>query len=240
MKIIFNIFLLSLLPIISVAQNKYEATQLLNLRDSSSTKAKIISSIPKGGVVDVIEPNDNGWWLVNYDGYEGYVSAKYLVISYSSGDKPDCNNINEEYNITIDNYLRINVGNNTDVIVKLMRYNSYMETCIRVVYIKAGETYEIKNIPEGEYYLKIAYGKELRRFTIDDQCYLRFEKNALYEKGKDILNFVKVKTPNKFINGKEYENWSIPSFALTLNVIYSDSKGNAFKSSNISEVEFNK
>lgn len=235
-----SIFIAFLLPLIAIAQNKYEATQTLNIRDSTSAKSKLIKSITKGGIVNVVEQYDNGWWLVNYQGYEGFVSAKYLNKYYISGDEPECYNINKESDINIDNYLRINVGNNTDVAVKLMRYNSYMETCIRAVYIRAGESFEIRNIPQGQYYLKIAYGKNFRQFTENGQCIMRFSQNALYEKGTDILNYEKVKLPNKYINGEEYENWSIPSFELKLDVVITNSKGKSFKSSNISEKEFNK
>jgi hypothetical protein len=240
-KIILIFFLAFLLSSISRAQYIYETKVESNLRDSTSTNSKIITKIPKGGIVNALLDYDNGWWLVKYKQYEGYVFSKNLIRHYLSGDEPECYNINKEYDTSIDNYLKINVGENTDVAVKLMKYNSQVETCIRTAYIRAGEFFDLKNIPQGQYYLKIAYGKNFRKYIIDDQCIMRFENNALYEKGTDILDFDKKKLPNKFINGDEYENWDIPSFELKLDVVITNSKkGKSFKSSNISEIEFNK
>ena len=62
-----------------------------------------------------------------------------------------------------------------------------------------GDTYEIKNIPQDEYYLKIAYGKDIRKKIVDDMCYIKFMSNAKYEKGSEILKFKLIKQPDKTI-----------------------------------------
>jgi hypothetical protein len=51
--------------------------------------------------------------------------------NYSSGSTPDCENITPEYDNELENYLQIQVGNNTDVVVKMMRKSIYGDRCIR-------------------------------------------------------------------------------------------------------------
>jgi hypothetical protein len=129
----------------------------------------------------------------------------------------------------MDNYLRVIVGNNTDVVVKLMK-KSYSDECIRIVYVRAGDSYDIRNIPEGLYYLKIAYGRDYRQKIEGSQCKVRFVKSPLYEKGEEILDFRRRNIPG---------GYQEPSYELTLNVI-STYGGSEFNSNTISEAEFNK
>ena len=70
---------------------------------------------------------------------------------------PDCYNFKPIYS-NIDNYLKVDVGNNTDVAIKVI--NAKTDVCIRFVYINSNSSFKITNIPEGIFYLKIAYGKD--------------------------------------------------------------------------------
>lgn len=128
----------------------------------------------------------------------------------------------------IDNYLKIVVGRGTDVAIKIMNINT--EKCVRYVFINSGSTYQIKNLPEGQYYLKIAYGKNWLSKVINGQCIGRFVRNAIYEKGEDILDY------NFEYNSEGYR---IPSYELSLDVIDTNIS-NSFNSKDISENEFNK
>lgn len=127
----------------------------------------------------------------------------------------------------IDNYLEVYVGSGTDVSIKIM--NADTEECVRFVFINSGSTYTIENIPEGRYYLKIAYGKNWISKVEDGQCVGKFILNPMYEKGEDIMDF-----------NREYsaEGYNIPSFKLQLDVV-SSGISNSFNSQNISENEFN-
>jgi hypothetical protein len=231
-------------------------TPTLNVRTEPSIKANIIGKLEAGDVVSVINSDNTEWWKISFYGTEGYVAAKFLITlekseqykdwekeSSSTGDKPECENISPEYDYNLKNKLLINVGNNTDVVVKLMKYSG---DCIRIAYIKAGDNYSIQNIPEGYYYLKIAYGKDFRKYTKDGQCIVKFMRDASYEKGSEKLDFYKIKKPNTIEGDYEYENWEVPSFELSLNIEYtkntkytSDSFHD-FQSNKISESEFNK
>lgn len=147
--------------------------------------------------------------------------------NFSNGQLPSCYNFKPSKS-NIDNYLEINVGRGTDVAVKIM--NSKTNNCIRYLFINRGTTYKAKNIPEGTYYLKIAYGMNWVSKLISGKCIGKFIKNPLYEKGQDILDF-------NLIHDKD--GYSIPSFRLSLDVIETDIS-NSFESENISELEFNK
>ena len=127
----------------------------------------------------------------------------------------------------VDNHLEVYVGSGTDVSIKVMDSNT--NKCVRYVFINSGSTYSINNIPEGQYYLKIAYGKDWLSKVKNGQCIGKFMRNPLYEKGEEIMDFNVQNT----ISG-----YSIPSFTLQLDVVSNDIS-NSFSSQNISESEFN-
>lgn len=219
----------------------------LNMRSGSGKEYKVVLTLSLGDTVTLIQKYSNGWWEVDFDGTQGYVYSSFLKIddysgwnqqNYQSGVTPECENVTPKYDYDLDNYLRIRVGTGTDVVIKLMGKGDIEDDCIRIVYVRGGDIYEIKNIPEGRYYLKIAYGTDYRKKIIDNLCYVKFMQNAEYEKGSEILDFNKIKEPNQIIGNTTYESWSVPSFELSLEVI--DAKGRNFKSNEISEAEFNK
>ena len=107
--------------------------------------------------------------------------------------------------------------------------NLNTDKCVRYVFINSGSTYTIKNIPEGKYSLKIAYGKNWLSYVENGLCKGKFIQNPMYEKGKEIMDF----------NIQHSKNgYSIPSFKLKLDVL-STGTSNSFSSQNISESEFN-
>ncbi|WP_378186810.1 SH3 domain-containing protein [Aquimarina sp. W85] len=132
--------------------------------------------------------------------------------TYKSGAAPKSSSVKAKYDYKLDNYLKINVGKNTEVVVKLykMGKSASDDVCIRETYIKSNTTHYIKNIPAGEYYAKIAYGKDWRETSKNGKKYGTFTQNALYEKGQDILDFTPIKTA-KGIN--------IPSYTLSLDLL---------------------
>jgi hypothetical protein len=143
-----------------------------------------------------------------------------------NGQLPDCYSLNA-FTGDIDNYLEVSVGGNSDVCIKVM--NQRTERCNRFVFVNRGSTYRITNIPEGKYYLKIAYGKKWASKDEQGKCVGKFMESAIYKKGEDILDFY-----IKYTNTK----YTIPSFRLELDIIQSDTK-NSFNSQSISENEFN-
>ena len=129
----------------------------------------------------------------------------------------------------------MNVGYNTDAVLKVI--NIKTSKCIRYVYIQSGDTYNIKNIPEGRYYLKIAYGKDWRQKIVNGKCVGKFVSNALYKKGEKILDFNKVYTGIKSDGENSYRTYQLPSYSLKLDA--TDFDENNFQTNSISEDEFN-
>jgi hypothetical protein len=145
----------------------------------------------------------------------------------NNGNLPNCYNF-KPYRSKIDNYLSVYVGSGTDVVIKMM--NVETNKCVRFVYINSGSTYKVRNIPEGRYYLKIAYGKEWISKVENGKCVGRFFRAAHYEQGEEIMDF----------NIKHYKDgrYSIPYFELKLDVVRTNDM-NSFESDRISEETFN-
>lgn len=233
---------------------KYVNNSTLNVRSGPGTNYDVVDKVYQGDKVEVAFESGE-WSRVQIpNGRNGYVFSAYLSntnlssvntntykpnntvknqyadwtkLYLSTGEAPPCNSIDAKYDFSLDNYLKVNVGSNTDVVIKIM--NLYNDECIRIAYIGSKSTYSFKNIPQGKYYLKIAYGKDLRQDKSGFDCIIKFASQALYEKGTDILDFNKQ---------HRYNGYSLPSFELSLDVI-SSNPHNGFNSKNIDEDEFN-
>ena len=223
-------------------------SKTLNMRYGPDKYYAVLKTFSFGDKVTFIKEYENDWWYVDIKGTKGYVFSQLLKKdpfsgwkkkNYQSGVTPECENVIPQYDYGMDNYLRIHVGSGTDVVVKLMKLGYDGAECIRIVYVRSSETYEIKNIKEGKYYLKIAYGKDYRQKIEDNQCYVKFMINAQYEKGSEILDFNKIKQPNQRIGNDIYENWNVPSYELLLDVKVTKGTKSTFKANDISEAEFN-
>jgi len=242
-SLFYTLLILAAFQFKSFAQSKERyivASNVLNMRSGPGKENELIHTLEINDIVTLIEKLNNGWWLVNYEGTEGYVLGKLLSKDrfndwdrkkYSTGETPDCENIIPEYDNKINNFLRINVGSQTDVVVKLMKKSNYGDDiCIRIVFIRSSQSFDIKNIPEGNYYLKIAYGKDWRQKVVDNQCFGKFMSNAHYELGKEKLDY-------NIVQKGDYV--TVPSFELSLDVIRTKSNKSNFNTNKISEAIFN-
>ncbi len=158
---------------------------------------------------------------------EKLISEGWQEQDIQNGQLPSCYNFKPQKS-NVDNYLEVYVGSGTDVSIKVMNLST--DKCVRYVFINSGSTYTIRNIPEGSYYLKIAYGKNWLSKVESGRCVGKFIRDPMYEKGEDIMDFNIQYTA---------DGYSIPSFKLQLDVV-SNSISNSFNSQNISESEFNK
>jgi len=212
-------------------------TQTLSLRVKPGKGHEVVHIINGGESVIVLKKLKSGWWQVRHRDAVGYVMGSYLstsdasrykgwgTTSLKSGDKPDCFKFSPVYNKEIDNNLKITVGPNTDVVIKLMKKRT--NECIRYVYIRSRDVVYIRNIPQGVYYLKVAYGRDWRQKVIDGKCFCKFMQNAQFEKSKETFDFRIVMTD---------DDYQIPSYEISLDVI----NGRTPWSNRISEKEFNK
>ena len=145
----------------------------------------------------------------------------------TSGNFTGCSNIKTKYNKKLDNKLMISCGSNADVAVKMIDYATGKS--IRYVYINKNSTYTIRNIPEGKYYLKIAYGGDWGVKEGESNCEGRFTTNALYKKGDEVLDYNLIKSG---------DGYQIPSFTLKLDVVLTEDKMDKFNTNYINENEF--
>ncbi|WP_344925508.1 SH3 domain-containing protein [Aquimarina addita] len=151
--------------------------------------------------------------------------------TYKNGATPKSFNFKGKYEYKLDNYLKIEVGKNTDVVVKLVKQGKTPsdDETVRIVYINSNQTQFIRNIPEGEYYCVIAYGKDWREEAGTNNG--TFTKNALYERGKDVLNFYTIKTSDGI---------NVPSYSLSLDLLPNGTLQDENYSDDISPSAFNK
>ncbi|WP_103070972.1 SH3 domain-containing protein [Aquimarina sediminis] len=154
------------------------------------------SSSPKAAAIEVSREDKYSTWEKK---------------TYKSGATPKSFNFKGKFDYKLDNYLKIKVGKNTEVVIKMYKMGKTKsdDQLVRVTYINSNTTQFIRNIPEGEYYLKIAYGREWKETVKDGKKYGTFTKNALYEASNQVLNFNTVKT-SKGIN--------VPSYNLALDL----------------------
>lgn len=154
--------------------------------------------------------------------------SSYKIINMKNGNITNCSNLKPRYDYSIKNKLII-TAENTDAAVKIINYRS--NKCIRFVFINNGTTYTVRNIPEGKYYLKIAYGDNWEIKDGDPLCKGRFASDALYKKDGDLYDFNKI----HYDDGRV----SIPYFTLRLFTTYSsDNSENLTQANAISEDDF--
>jgi tetratricopeptide (TPR) repeat protein len=231
--------------------NKMTETKTKNYRSTSTPDeySEPYASRPSGEIQFPTDPVPNGvsaqepWRpppdarIVETKPTAPILDESWEDVSYSNGEAPECFNYTPRYDRELDNQLRVTVGGGTDVVIKVMEVST--DRCIRYVYVKSRSTYSIRNIPQGRYYLKIAYGKRWVEKKEAGMCIGKFASNPLYEKGEDILDFRTRSTGISYENGQRYENYEIPSFEIQLDVVTTGFSSNSLNTDGISEAEFN-
>lgn len=125
-----------------------------------------------------------------------------------------------------DNYFDIQIGKGCDVAVKIMDVAT--DKCIRYVYVPENSTENIQMIPQGKYYLKLAYGKGWMEYDNGNGTLSgKFTKNVSYDRSIDVFDFGKKNSSN------------IVSYLLQINVVDSQLQNN-FGTIEISEDDFMK
>lgn len=147
---------------------------------------------------------------------------------YFPKDKPS-GELSKEYGVKNkygqqDNYFDIQIGTGCDVAVKIV--DASTDKSIRYVYVPENTTENIQMIPQGKYYLKLAYGNDWMEFDNGDGSLSgKFTRNVSYDKSIDIFDF-----------GKKNSS-SIVSYVLQINIDNSQLHNN-FETVSISEADF--
>lgn len=125
-----------------------------------------------------------------------------------------------------DNYFDIEIGNGCDVAVKIV--DASTNKCIRYVLVPENSSVNVQMIPQGKYYLKLAYGKDWMEYDNGDGTIVgKFTKNVSYDRSVDVFDFGKKNSSN------------IVSYLLQINVVDSNLQNN-FGTIEISENDFMK
>ena len=117
-------------------------------------------------------------------------------------ESPQGGELGDEYGVkpiygVHDNYFDITIGEGCSVAIKIMDVTS--GKCIRYVYVPENETVTVTEIPQGQYFLKLAYGKDWMIHNADSVTYGKFTKKAFFEKSTESYNFGK-KNTGDFVN----------------------------------------
>lgn len=94
-----------------------------------------------------------------------------------------------------DNYFDIVKG--SCVAVKIMDMKT--KCCISFVLVNENSTVTVSQIPQGKYYLKLAYGRDWMQYDIDSTIVGKFTTNSYYEKSRDVSDFAR-KTSLRAVN----------------------------------------
>lgn len=185
-------------------------------------------------VVIVSEVGD--WYEIKFNKKTGYIQGPTLNQTEfwtkkidKSASFANCENITPKYDYDLNNFLELQVGTNTDAVVKLMKVDGSDEICYRIAHLLAGSVFKIRNIPQGKFYLKIAYGSKWKQGVINGICYGKFTMNPVYERGSEVFDFSVVKTE---------KGYQVPSYSVSVDILLSEEE-TSDQSNKISEEEFN-
>lgn len=147
----------------------------------------------------------------------------YVPKTTPSGELPREYGIKNKYGQQ-DNYFDIEIGNGCDVAIKIV--DAATNKCIRYVFVPENSSANIQMIPQGKYYLKLAYGKDWMEFDNGNGTITgKFTSNVTYDRSVDIFDFGKKNSSN------------VVNYLLQINVVDSQLQ-NSFGTIEISEAEF--
>ena len=231
---------MQLIPVSPFSENEVFVvnTYKIHLRKGSGTSSQSIGYLYEGDMV-IYENKEGDWIKVNFYGEIGYVYYKYLTpisgissdefrgwkkIELNTGEISECFATLVPLRVTIDdflieNYLKISGDDSTDTIVKLT--NRLKTIPLFVAYIKNGDSYTFRNIPEGMYYLDIVYGNELIKKYEGNNCEIKFMKNIILDEGREVYDFNKHPERTKEIVGIYYNEYNFPSYEVFLSLMKS-------------------
>jgi hypothetical protein len=177
-------------------------------------------------------------------GHSGFLTIDPLNdwrnIYYETGVSPECENIKPEIGEDYNGELTIDLGVGLDVVLKLTKINANKDDdCIGIMYILEATNFQIKNISEGKYYLKLGYGQHLTRKIENDKCKIRYKTNVICKKGDNILGFNRIDLPDEVFGGQIKKRRQITPYKLILNSKSGIDESDILSTSYISEDEIN-
>lgn len=134
---------------------------------------------------------------------------KLLDEGWSSTNENKSKDISSEYGIIPiygihDNYFDIKMGSGSNLAMKIIDLSK--NKCIRYIYVHENSEFTVSQIPQGQYKLLIAYGRNWMTQQFDKATIGKFADDVFYERSTDIFDFGK-KNSNEIVN-----------YILTINV----------------------
>jgi len=210
----------------------YEVIPLkIPFREGPDTSFKIIRYLYQFDSVIMLD-SSNYWSRVEHYDKQGYVYSEFLNPNDSTdiasvrgwydypmytGQSSDCIKLFKRFPVKIDNYLKLNLNIESDVVLLLV--NNFRNSCIRSIYIESGDTYYIRNIPEGIYYLKIYYGNELIIKNVAEKCFIKFKINPQLEITQPVFDFNLIPHGMDPTSWNSYRNlYKVPMYEYSIHV----------------------
>lgn len=155
---------------------------------------------------------------------ETFMSQGWEMDTPEGGEFDEAMGVKPIYGLQ-DNYFDITVGKGFSVAIKIMSLKEHK--CIRYAFVPEGQIVTINEIPQGKYYLKLAYGNDWMVKKNGNHVSGKFTRNAFYEKSTNIFDF-----------GMK-NSLSVVNYKLKINVENGSAKNN-FQTITINEQDFEK
>lgn len=116
-----------------------------------------------------------------------YINEGWILKSNCcmDGELPSSYGVKPKHGLQ-DNYFDINMGEGGNIVLKIIDLST--DKCIRYIYVSEQSSITINQIPQGQYYLKIAYGYDWMEKIEDGFTHGKFTRNCCYEKSVDIFS----------------------------------------------------
>lgn len=185
----------------------------------------VFVSVTIGGCANNASNNQSGTITLS-DSQNNLISEGWYIPKIKpSGELPKEYGVKSKFGQQ-DNYFDIEIGEGCDVAIKIMDVAT--DKCIRYVFVPENSSANIQMIPQGKYYLKLAYGKDwMECDNGDGTLNAKFTSNVTYDRSTDIFDFGKKNSSN------------VVNYLLQINVVDSELQ-NSFGTIEISESEFMK
>lgn len=185
----------------------------------------VFVSVTIGGCANNASNNQSGTITLS-DSQNNLISEGWYIPKIKpSGELPKEYGVKSKFGQQ-DNYFDIEIGEGCDVAIKIMDVAT--DKCIRYVFVPENSSANIQMIPQGKYYLKLAYGKDWMEYDNGNGTLnAKFTSNVTYDRSTDIFDFGKKNSSN------------VVNYLLQINVVDSELQ-NSFGTIEISESEFMK
>ena len=106
----------------------------LNVRASANKNGKLLGQLSKDNVIDVVSI-ENGWANINYNGWQGYVSASYLE-AVTETDEAGTSTKEESWDLTFRRRIGLVHSDKVDTVFR--HSHLHYQDCVTILRIDAG------------------------------------------------------------------------------------------------------